>query len=257
MKISAITKFKNGQLWEALKVAGWTQTELARKTGLSKYRIGLIINMQIRPSDDEIAKIQAAFGDNNIYLNAEEAWPLGFKGLGKRLIVEQTREAEEVLHLTNSEWVALPDSTDSNNNIFHMSDLIDLKSALATLTVRERKIIEDRFYEDKESGQIATLHNISSSRLHQVEMAAFSKLRKKLTTPLATCTDCSGNGKILSKGYYDKWGNLYTAIFSRDRHNNNLRWTNCARCDGTGSASPHKRSYLDYRIKTFPSPCGN
>ena len=34
MKVAAITRFKHGKLWEALKELGWSQKRLADETGL-------------------------------------------------------------------------------------------------------------------------------------------------------------------------------------------------------------------------------
>jgi transcriptional regulator with XRE-family HTH domain len=50
MKIAAITRYKQGDLYEALKSLGWTQLELGRKVGLSIRRIQMAINMERRPS---------------------------------------------------------------------------------------------------------------------------------------------------------------------------------------------------------------
>jgi len=70
MEITAITKFKHGGLFKALRKLGWSQNELARRTGLSPNWIGQIINLHTRPSRQQADAIQKAFGDAGEYLEA-------------------------------------------------------------------------------------------------------------------------------------------------------------------------------------------
>lgn len=94
MKIAAITKFKHGSLWEALRKAGWSQSELARRVGVTAGTIGIICNMRVRPSQALSDKIQEAFAAVGIYFDVLEAWPKEFRGLGKTPIIEQVKEID-------------------------------------------------------------------------------------------------------------------------------------------------------------------
>ena len=62
MKITAVTKFKHGELYAMLQRVGWKQSDLARNSGLSENRIGEIINLQRRPIQKEADAIQRALG---------------------------------------------------------------------------------------------------------------------------------------------------------------------------------------------------
>lgn len=84
MKITAITKFKNAILFEALEKLGWNQNELARKTNLDPSQVGRIINMQNTPTQAIANKIQAALGEQGVFIDMDEAFPKGFNGFGKR-----------------------------------------------------------------------------------------------------------------------------------------------------------------------------
>ena len=50
MRVTAITRFKHGNLWAALGKLNWSQAELARQSGISQQMIGRIINLQRRPT---------------------------------------------------------------------------------------------------------------------------------------------------------------------------------------------------------------
>jgi len=125
MKITAITKFKHGSLWAAIKQLGWTQAELARRTGLHQTQIGTIINLQQRPTEKEANTIQRVLGENGIYFDPTQEWPETFRGLPKRITIEQTKEVtalELEAAQTYYNQLALPESTEQEALGFRFLD---------------------------------------------------------------------------------------------------------------------------------------
>jgi len=94
MKITAITRFKHAGLYAALKQLGWSQAELARRTGFSNGYIGNCINMVKRPLINVASKIQTVLGEMGIYIDVRAEWPEVFEGLKHGYHVEQTAEVE-------------------------------------------------------------------------------------------------------------------------------------------------------------------
>ena len=66
MKITAITRYKHGELYAILQRIGWTQSELARQTNLRIGTIGDIINLVKRPTVEQADAIQKDAQDNCI-----------------------------------------------------------------------------------------------------------------------------------------------------------------------------------------------
>ena len=51
-KIAAVVKIKHGEIWKALETLGWSQTELARQADMQPTRVGDIVNLKRRPSQN-------------------------------------------------------------------------------------------------------------------------------------------------------------------------------------------------------------
>lgn len=96
MKITAITKFKHGFIFEALKKLNWTQAKLARRCGVGPGTISAISNLTMRPSEKLANAIQRVLGEQGIYLDPLVEWPETFKALPSRVVVEQTKEMSEL-----------------------------------------------------------------------------------------------------------------------------------------------------------------
>lgn len=75
MKITAITKFKNGTLWGALKRLGWSQKMLAEKSGCTLSRISQIITLKQRPTVEIAKRIHDAIAEAGDYVDILEEWP--------------------------------------------------------------------------------------------------------------------------------------------------------------------------------------
>ena len=83
MKITALTRYKHGELYAVLKRLGWNQSELSRRSGLAATLVGRIINLQYRPSQKMADAIQKAIGEAGEFFDVLEQWPEDFKGLKK------------------------------------------------------------------------------------------------------------------------------------------------------------------------------
>jgi transcriptional regulator with XRE-family HTH domain len=81
MNITAITRYKHGDLYSVLQRIGWSQKDLARKTGIYAGLIGKIINLVRRPTAEQADAIQKAVGDAGEYIDVLSAWPESFEGL--------------------------------------------------------------------------------------------------------------------------------------------------------------------------------
>ena len=81
MKVSAITKFKQGDLWGAIKRLGWSQSRLAKEAGLDDGLVGKYINLLKKPTAEIANKIQIALAKHGEYLDVFAIWPENFKGL--------------------------------------------------------------------------------------------------------------------------------------------------------------------------------
>jgi len=175
MKVSAITKFKQGDLWGAIKRLGWSQSRLAKEAGLSVSRVGYYINLIHKPNAETAKKIQIALANHGEYLDVLAIWPENFKGLDGSLVFEQTQEI------------------DFQSLNFHKSDLHDtckpsldnarqyINEVLESLTPREQIIIEQRFgllgQRSKTLEQVAVKCKVTRERIRQGENKALRKLR--------------------------------------------------------------------------------
>ena len=186
MKITAITKFKHGSLWAALKQLEWTQSELARQCDMHPSSIGTIINLQQRPTEKEANTIQRVLGENGIYFDPMQEWPETFRGLPKRITIEQTKEVtalELEAAQTYYNQLSLPENTDQEETAV---------AAMPMLTERERKIIEMRFGfagEPRTLEQCGNKFRVCKDRARQIEQKALRKLRRA----------CEANNRLLDR----------------------------------------------------------
>jgi len=175
MKITAITKFKHGSLWAVLKQLEWTQSELARQCGMRPTTIGKIINLQQRPTEKEANTIQRVLGEHGIYFDPTQEWPETFRGLPKRITIEQTKDVtalELAAAQTYYDQLALPESTEAEDTVL---------AAMSILTDRERNVIEMRFGltgEPKTLEQCGDRFSVCKDRARQIEWQALHKLRR-------------------------------------------------------------------------------
>jgi transcriptional regulator with XRE-family HTH domain len=141
MKITAITKFKHGFIFEALKKLNWTQAELARRCEVSPGRIGGIANLTKRPSEKLANTIQTVLGEQGIYLDPLTEWPETFKALPTPVVIEQTRELSELeISAYQQHYLQLeaPETVEDTERYNLIMETID------SLPAREKRVLELR-----------------------------------------------------------------------------------------------------------------
>lgn len=181
MKITAVTKFKHGVLFNAMKQLGWNQKQLAKEAGIDPCRIGQICNLKIRPSIRTATAIQNAFGNHGVYIDVMEAWPETFKGFGRTVTIEQTQEVELLKIEAEQEFsrrIALnyKDSIDSER--FNI-----LNKCLNALDDKEKKVIELRFLENSKTLEaIGEEIGYTRERVRQLQMRGLRKLHHKIAS---------------------------------------------------------------------------
>lgn len=176
MKITAITRYKHGELYAILNRLGWTQSELARRTGIQPGTIGYIINLAKRPSSKHANKIQSALGEAGVFFDPLSEWPEAFEGLGVGYKIEETRDIEPEALIGNREamMIAAPQD-DSREEVY-----VALESALSELSEREQSVLKHRFYENQTLDDIGKKCGVSRARVSQIEKKAIRTLRSPL-----------------------------------------------------------------------------
>ena len=97
MKIAAVVKIKHGEIWRALETLGWSQTELARQSGIQSSRVGEIVNLKRRPSENEVKKIELAFLTEGLIVDVIREWPELFTSRGKSITYYKDIESDRLL----------------------------------------------------------------------------------------------------------------------------------------------------------------
>jgi len=186
MKVTAITKFKQGDLYNALKKLGWTQAELARRSGVSPEAIGCALNLRNKPSPSRIAKIQKAFGEAGVFIDVLSIWPEDFKGLDKSVTVEQTKEVD--LALIGSNTPVLHDTMKPNFD--DARKIID--ETLSELTPKQASYIRETFLNGKTCGEAGKDVGKTSWNYNQQRNNVLRKIRQspRLLKKLQEAKEC-------------------------------------------------------------------
>lgn len=144
MNITAITRFKHGDVYQLLKKLGWKQSDLAKKTGLHPSSIGGIINLKRRPTLEMARKIQNAFGEAGEFLDILQHWPELFDGNGKSFCIEQTRDIDVLSLQENPEILQLPGCDTTGASEF----MEQVKYHIQKLTPHNQKLATAMFVEE-------------------------------------------------------------------------------------------------------------
>lgn len=178
MNIAAITKFKSGAIWSLLRKLGWSQSELARRSGLHNSRIGQIINLQRKPSEKEADAIQLAFGNAGEYLDVYAEWPEQFVGLKPGMKVEQFADVDVdsiALHKCPEAFqIAAPE----------VGELVtEIAEAFDSLTEREKLVLDELCvgYEAAENRQTtAAKFGVNPTRIDQIKNGALRHIQRRV-----------------------------------------------------------------------------
>lgn len=190
MKITAITRYKHGELYAILKRIGWTQSELARRAGIHVVTVGDIINLVKRPTAEQADAIQMALGTAGEYFDVLAEWPEAFRGVKRGYRREQTAEVPMERLIDHPEIMQLPVPETVNTEGLYSA----LESAIETLPPRAKSVLKNRFWENKTFKQTGKEHNVGRQQARNIENAALRRLRHpsrmmKLTPFIARCIE--------------------------------------------------------------------
>lgn len=193
MKITAITRYKHGELYAILQRIGWTQSELARQTDLRIGTIGDIINLVKRPTVEQADAIQKAVGTAGEYLDVLSEWPETFAGLKRGYKLEQTAEVEMENLLGCREAMMLPAPEPTLEDAVHLEDAME--SAMSDLTTQQKFVLKHRFWKDETLEEVGSKLGRTRGRVRQIEAKALRMLRHpKRLQKLEACGLASANG---------------------------------------------------------------
>ena len=174
MKITAITRYKHGALFEVLRKIGWNQSELARRAGLRAETISEIINLNKRPSQKSANAIQAALAEAGEFFDVLEQWPEAFQGIKRGMVKEETIDVPMERLIDCREAMLIPAPEQDQEEWIGSA----LDECLSFLTKKESRVIQSRFYEAKTLQETAKDLGIASrTRIAQIEEKAIRKLR--------------------------------------------------------------------------------
>lgn len=179
MKITALTKFKHGVLFNAMKQLGWSQNRLAKEAGINNCVIGTICNLKSRPTIKTANAIQNAFGKHGVYIDVTEAWPETFKGFARTVTIEETQEVEILKLEAEQEFsrrIALNFNGSIDSERFEL-----LNKCFKTLDEKEKKVIELRFLENSKTLEtVGEEIGCTRERVRQLQMSGLRKLNRKM-----------------------------------------------------------------------------
>ena len=161
MKIAAVVKIKHGEIWKALETLGWSQTELARQADMQPTRVGDIVNLKRRPSQNEVKKIELAFLTEGLIVDVIREWPELFTSRGKSMTYYKDIESDRLL--SGSQSMSL-----ENKEVVQM--LFDKLSLL------EVDIIMMNRVEGIPLAEVARKHNYSTANVSRIS----KELNKKI-----------------------------------------------------------------------------
>ena len=173
MKITAVTKYKHGKLYEILSKIGWTQKELSKRSKIPATTIGNIINLHRRPTIKQANAIQSAFGQVGVFLDVLHEWPDTFRGLARGFNRVDTADVpmETLIGCEEAYQLPAPDLVDTSE----MSNA--LCAAINTLTTREKTVVDCYFYKGQSSEETGREIRATRERVRQILAKALRKLR--------------------------------------------------------------------------------
>jgi RNA polymerase sigma factor (sigma-70 family) len=174
MEIAAITKFKHGGLWKAMKQAGMTQSDLARASDTTASTIGCVINLKQKPSSHLASKIQNALAERGVYFDVLESFPDAFKPI-KCNTIEQVRDVEFISleDMPREKLLELPDK----KNEISVDKKHILEEVMETLPPQAEKVLRMRFLEQMTTREIMLDLKLSRERVRQIIGKALRRMR--------------------------------------------------------------------------------
>lgn len=172
MNITAVTRYKHGELYAILQRLGWTQSELARRAGVSPTLIGEIINLVRRPSRQIADAIQLAIGEAGQYLDVLQTWPETFAGLKRGYKREQTVDVPLERLIDHPEILQLAAPEEGND--FMQSEA--LEALMGDLPKKSQIVLRERFWNGATLGEAGRKIGHDAERARQIEQKAIRVL---------------------------------------------------------------------------------
>lgn len=174
MRITAITKFKHGNLYAALKRLCWTQSELARKSGISPQAIGSIINLHTRPTEAQANAIQFALGEAGEFMDVLTEWPESFVRLQRGFKHEQTEEIPLERLIGNREQLQI----EAPETVERLDTESAVREVIMKLPHRESIILMGIFFMGNTLDELGKMLRVDRERVRQIMNQSLRKLRQ-------------------------------------------------------------------------------
>ena len=175
MKISAITKFKVGVIYEALRKLGWSQKKLAKEADIHWFRVYKIINLRRRPTEDEAMALEIALARAGAPVEID--WPGAFEGLKQSPTLVQTCDisTERLLQSGLQRRLTGPNPLDE---LLAKEGAEAIEQAKGMLREREAAILDYMYKDDLSLTKAAKKLGIHRTRVQQIKDKALRKLRQ-------------------------------------------------------------------------------
>jgi len=190
MKIAAVTKLKQGDIYLILRRLGWTQAELSRRTGINQAAIGRYLNLKQRPSEDHADRIAVALAREGEYIDVVKIWPESFRGFGVQPTFIQVKDVP-IRQLKNVvDQKRLPGGSVEGASVLKKI----MKRRLSSMEV---DIMFSLFFSERSPDycELAERYGITRVRVGQIVQNSIHKLRK-----------LSGRDKYLLKDVAEEYG---------------------------------------------------
>ncbi len=185
MRITAITRFKEATIHALLRKLNWSQSELARRSGIHPVTVGEFINLRRKPTQEQANKIQTAFGEAGEFVDVVSLWPESFNGFRESLIIEQTKEVPEhlLLDFMEHERSRLLDQpiVDFGEDGIGQDMAEKVPYALSLLPQRHQSILKDRVLEELTYDEIGAKHGVTRERVRQIVLESIRKTKYRVT----------------------------------------------------------------------------
>jgi RNA polymerase sigma factor (sigma-70 family) len=168
MRVVAVTKFKQADIYEAMKRIGWNQSELARRSGISPCVIGQIINLEIRPTKNLASKIQKALAESGEFIDILATWPELFKGFKKAPVLEQIQDVDFSRVIGQSSTPLLAVVKDERDEA--------VRKIVNTLDPQQKEVIESRM-RGETLEEVGKRMGVTRERIRQIEAKAIKSMQ--------------------------------------------------------------------------------
>jgi len=180
MRIAAITKFKQGDIFEAMQTLGWTFKDLSERTGVNASTLNSYINLRKKPRIASIKKICDAFEMEGIYLIPAECFPEAFKPFKKNSPIVQYLSVplESLLDCKEAYLIEAPATYESKSHELE-NEITELIGELSDID-REILILRFGLFGNKEHtlDELGKKYGVTRENIRQKEQRGLRRLRK-------------------------------------------------------------------------------